>query len=62
MSHTIILRHEGVDRTFHCQTQWDAIVLFDALSALGAVVEMWEGKTLRSKYDPSLTPGFPSLP
>lgn len=53
MSHTVILRHQGIDRTYHCQTKFDAIVLFDALSRMEKIqgiwsgtVEMWDGATL----------------
>lgn len=50
MSHTIILRHQGVDRTYQCQNKFDAIVLFDALSRMGGTVEMWNGATLIQQY------------
>lgn len=51
MSHTIILRHQGIDRTYHCQNKFDAIVLFDALSRIGGTVEMWDGATLVQQYN-----------
>ena len=50
MSHTIILRHQGIDRTYQCQNKFDAIVLFDALTQLGSRVEMWNGNTLVQQY------------
>lgn len=50
MSYTIILRHQGIDRTYQCQTKFDAIVLFDALTPLGSRVEMWNGTTLVQQY------------
>lgn len=53
MSHTIILRQDGIDRTYHCQNKFDAIVLFEALSRvlMRCTVEMWQGMTLVQKYD-----------
>ena len=50
MTHTIILRHQGIDRTYPCQNNWDAIVLFDALCATGGRVEMWNGATLIQQF------------
>ena len=52
MQFTIILRHQGVDRTYHCENRFDADVLFDALQSLGSLVEFWQGMQLLSLYDP----------
>jgi len=51
MSHTIIFRQDGIDRTYQCQNKFDAIVLFDALSRIGGIVEMWNGATLIQQYN-----------
>ena len=51
MSHTIIFRHQGADRTYQCHNKFDAIVLFDALSRMGGTVEMWNGATLLQHYN-----------
>lgn len=48
---TIILRDNGIDRTYKCENQWDAIVLFDALCRRHHHVEWWDGATLVQKYD-----------
>jgi len=47
MQFTVILRYNGVDRTYHCQTYADAIVLRDALEKRYSpdVVELWDGAT-----------------
>ena len=51
---TVIMRDDGIDRTFKCENQWDAIVLFDALTrSLRARVEMWDGEKLVQLFDPS---------
>lgn len=48
---TIILR-QGIERTYPCANYWDAEVLFNALTKLGCIVEMWEGATLLQRYNP----------
>lgn len=53
MKPTIILRHMFTDRTYQCQSQGDAIILFDALTKLGFPVEMWDGATLLQRYNPN---------
>jgi hypothetical protein len=55
MQFTIILRHEGVDRTYHCENRFDADVLFDALQSLNARIELWQGMQLLSYYDLDFT-------
>ena len=47
MAHTVILRVDGVDRTYKCDSYFDAIVLRDALETrYGAQnVEVWNGAT-----------------
>lgn len=52
MQPTIILRHMMFSRTYECQSQGDAIVLFDALTKLGYPVEMWDGERLVQRYSP----------
>lgn len=46
-THTVILRHDGVDRNYPCETYFDAVVLADALAhKYGSVnVELWKGST-----------------
>ena len=51
MKHTIILRHQGVDCTYHCNTAWEAATLFEALRATGSRVEMWNGATLVQQFN-----------
>jgi hypothetical protein len=51
MAFTVILRQDGIDRAYHCQNKYDAIVLFDALTRAGGRVEMWEGATMVQMYD-----------
>jgi hypothetical protein len=41
MTYTIILRDKGIDRTYTAQTRFDAIVLFEALTAKHTSVEVW---------------------
>jgi hypothetical protein len=55
MQFTVILRHEGVDRTYHCENRFDADVLFDALQSLNARIELWQGMQLLSYYDLDFT-------
>lgn len=45
MSYTVILRYDGIDRTYHCANYADAIVLRDALEKRYSpdVVELWDG-------------------
>jgi hypothetical protein len=50
MTDTIILRHDGVDRTYHCANALDAMVLFDALSRTYQRVEWWKGAMLHLNY------------
>jgi hypothetical protein len=47
MSHTVILRWQGIDRTYHCANYYDAVMLRDALETRYGpeVVELWEGMT-----------------
>ena len=52
---TIILRDNGIDRTYKCENQWAAIVLFAALIRQHRQVEMWDGATLVQKYDSKFT-------
>lgn len=44
-THTIILRHDGVTRNYHCENYFDAVVLHDALQRRygNECVEMWRG-------------------
>lgn len=51
MSHTVIMRNDGIDRTYHCQNYYDAIVIRDALESRygSATIELWEGKNLLSR-------------
>jgi hypothetical protein len=44
-THHVILRHDGIDRTYACANRFDAIVLFDALETRygSVVVELWDG-------------------
>lgn len=52
---TVIMRHDGVDRTYKCDNKWDAIVLFDAFTrAIRARVELWHGAQLEQSFDPAL--------
>lgn len=45
MRFTVILRYDGIDRTYHCANYADAAVLRDCLeNRYGArYVELWEG-------------------
>ena len=54
MSHlfTVILRDNGIDRTYPCANRPDATVLFDALMRLGRRVEMWSGLDEIAVYNP----------
>jgi hypothetical protein len=51
MQMTVILRQDGIDRTYHCANKYDAIVLFDALTRAGGRVEMWDGAKMVQMYD-----------
>jgi len=46
----IIVRDGGVDRTYPCTGQGDAIVLFDALCRVKHHVEWWDGTRLVQEY------------
>ena len=48
---SIILRDNGIDRTFTAQTYFDAQVLFSALTNRYTHIEMWQGATLLDRYD-----------
>lgn len=51
----VILRCDGVDRTYPCDNRFDAEVLFDALSRAmrgRGRVELWDGMELLSTYTP----------
>lgn len=49
----VILHLDGISRTYRCDSQFDAEVLFDALArATGGRVELWNGMVLRSTYSP----------
>lgn len=51
----VILRSDGVDRTYKCDGRFDAEVLFDALSRAmqgRGRVELWDGMQLLSVYTP----------
>ena len=41
--YTVIIRDGRIDRTYTAQTRFDAIVLFEALTAKHSVVEVWHG-------------------
>lgn len=47
MRFTVILRYDGIDRTYHCTNYMDATVLRDALERRYSpdVVELWDGMT-----------------
>ena len=47
--HTIILRHDGIDRHYPCENYYDAVVLFAALTHRYRFVEMWKGDELIQK-------------
>lgn len=50
---TIIMRDNGIDRTYKCNTKYDAIVLFDALTRATRVrIEFWDSQHLEQLYDP----------
>jgi len=42
-TYTVILRYDGIDRTYPCENRWDYIVLLDALRVRYGhqVVEGW---------------------
>ncbi len=44
----VIVRDNGIDRTYKCENKFDAIVLFDALTRgmPRARIEMWDGGEL----------------
>jgi hypothetical protein len=52
----VLVRKGGIDRTYRCNSKFDAIELFDALTrGMGdARIELWEGMTLVTAYDASL--------
>ena len=41
--YTVILRDGHIDRTYTAQTRFDAVVLFEALTAKHRNVEVWHG-------------------
>lgn len=45
MTHTVILRHDGIVRNYQCECYFDAIVLQEALILKYGhnCVELWEG-------------------
>jgi hypothetical protein len=45
MTHTVILRHDGVTRNYACECYFDAMILADALTRIygHACVETWKG-------------------
>jgi hypothetical protein len=45
MTFTVIVRKDGIDRHYHCANQFDAEVLYDALTRgmKNAVIEAWRG-------------------
>lgn len=52
----VILRCDGVDRTYPCDNRFDAEVLFDALSRAmrgRGRVELWDGMDMLSVYEPN---------
>lgn len=47
LPHTVIVRQDGIDRTYKCDNYYDAIVLFDVFSKhYNFAVELWHGKEL----------------
>ena len=49
----VVLKHDGIDRTYPCANWYDAVVLFDLLSRgvyRGTRVELWDGTTLKQDY------------
>ncbi len=48
---SIILRDDGIDRTYTAQTYFDAKVLFSALAGKYRYIELWKGAALLDRYD-----------
>lgn len=49
----VVLKHDGIERTYRCDNWYDAVVLFEALSRgmPRARIEMWSGPTLKQEYN-----------
>ncbi|MGA0983351.1 MAG: hypothetical protein ACO3SE_07190 [Sedimenticolaceae bacterium] len=49
----VIVRKDGINRTYRCGSQFDAIELFDALTrGMGnARIELWDGAKLVTSYE-----------
>jgi len=48
---TMIVRHDGIDRTYHATNYYDAVFLFDALCRIAHHVEWWESARLVRQHD-----------
>jgi hypothetical protein len=51
MKFTVIMRNDGIDRTYHCANYYDAIVLRDALETRynPGTIELWDGMDLLTR-------------
>lgn len=48
---TIITRDNGIDREYFARTEYDALVLFNALTPAFLRVELWHGAEQKALYD-----------
>ena len=48
--HSVIFRHDGIERTYKTDTYVDALILFNVFTPKFAVVELWKGATLIQSY------------
>lgn len=50
--YSIILREDGIDRTYNTDSRFDALVLFDILTRWRTRIELWKGEELIQSYKP----------
>jgi hypothetical protein len=48
--HSVIFRHDGIERTYKADTYVDALILFNVFTPKFAVVELWQGTKLIQSY------------
>jgi len=48
--HSVIFRHDGIERTYKADTYVDALILFNVFTPKFAVVELWQGAKLIQSY------------
>lgn len=54
-SYTVIAVQDGINRTYGCETYFDAVVLADALESSSKFrrVQIWCGSLLQRDWDPT---------